>query len=72
MDDVELHAGKVELAQFRFDLGRIAHQQDVQVMKPGGLDGARHHHGRPEIASHGIHGYDGARVHYSASFLATT
>ena len=24
MDDVELHAGKVELAQFRFDLGRIA------------------------------------------------
>ena len=41
-------------------------------MKPGGVDGTRNNHGGAKVPSHGINGYDGARVHYSASVLAIT
>ena len=72
LDDVEMHVGKVELGEFRFHLGGIPHKEDVQVMKPGGVDGTRNNHGGAKVPSHGINGYDGARVHYSASVLAIT
>ena len=72
LDDVEMHVGKVELGEFRFYLGGIPHKEDVQVMKPGGIDGARNDHGGAKIPPHGINGYDGARVIDSASVLAIT
>ena len=72
LDNVEVHVGEVDLAQFDLQLGGIAHKQNVQIMEPGGLNGARHHHGGAEVPTHGVHGDDGAFAHYSASFLATT
>jgi hypothetical protein len=68
-----MHAVKVELFQLGLQLGRVAHKLDVQVVALCGVNGARYHHGGAEIPPHGVHGDDGALVHYSLPApLATT
>ena len=72
LDNIEMHVGEVDLCQLGLQLGGVAHKQHVQIVETGGLNGARHHHGGAEVPTHGVHGDDGALVHYSTSVLAIT
>ena len=72
MNYVEMHIGKIELFELGLQLGGVAHKLDMQIIKPCSFYSSRHNHRGAKVPAHGVHGNDGALVHYSFSLLAIT